>query len=394
MQIMETKKKGDALPQTIPEVCKYQLNGYADSFRELAKSFEKKDDVDRQDRQSFFEGERLRENCDVIAGHLMELAQIIEQTADEVSLMEPLEEKLWKRLSHELRNEGILLDGACLLPNNEYGRKLSMSLHTLQVAGLDAQIVLDVLERVLGQSYSLSLSSSERITRESRLYLFVEKPKYMAFTGFARVIKGKEEVSGDNYSILQSECGKLTLLLSDGTGSGQQACEGSGFVLDLAEKLLETGYSMETAMRMINSTVLAKGEELGHPTLDMCRVDLHKGRCDFCKAGGAVSFRKRGSEVEEILGGQLPLGIFQDLETYRKFEMLLEGDTVILMTDGVLEAFREKGYEEAVQNALSSMGEENPRQIAEKLMQLAIFACEGKVRDDMTILAATLWRAP
>ena len=394
MQIMEAKKKSDAFSQTIPEICRYQLTEYADSFRELARSFEKKEEQSIKDRQTLFEGERLRENCDVIAGHLLEMAQIMEQTADEVSCIEPLEEKLWKRLSREMRVEGIHLDGACLLPNNEYGRKLSMHLHTLQIADIDTKKALDVLERVLGQSYSISLASSEHITRESKLYLFVEKPKYMAFTGFARVIKGKEEVSGDNYSILQSECGKVTLLLSDGTGSGQQACEGSGFVLDLAERLLDTGYSMETAMRMINSIVLAKGEELGHPTLDMCRVDLHNGNCDFCKAGGAVSFRKRGVQVEEIMGGQLPLGIFQDLEFYRKYELLHEGDSVILMTDGVLEAFREKGYEEAVQKALSAMEEDSPREMAEKLMQLAIFASEGNVRDDMTILAVTLWRTP
>lgn len=394
MQIMDTKRKEDVPSQTIPEVCRHQLCAYADSFRELAKSFEKKETEENPDRRTLFEGERLRENCDVIAGHLMELAQIIEQTAEEVSCLEPLDEKYWKRLSRELRAEGICLDGACMLPRNEYDRNLSMNMHTLQVAGIPVQTALDVLERVLGVQYSLSLASPENINRESRLYLFVKKPKYMAFTGFARVIKGKEEISGDNYSIIQSECGKVTLLLSDGTGSGQKACDGSGFVLDLAEKLLETGYGMETAMRMINSTVLAKAEELGHPTLDMCRMDLHKGSCDFCKAGGAVSFRKCGAEVEEISGGKLPLGIFQDLEPYRNYENLQEGDSVILMTDGVLEAFREKGYEEAVRNALSAMTDENPREMAEKLMQLAIFASEGNVRDDMTILAATLWRAP
>jgi hypothetical protein len=35
-----------------------------------------------------------------------------------------------------------------------------------------------------------------------------------------------------------------------------------------------------------------------------------------------------------------------------------------------------------------------PREMAEKLMQLAIFATAGNVRDDMTILVATLWKNP
>ena len=72
----------------------------------------------------------------------------------------------------------------------------------------------------------------------------------------------------------------------------------------------------------------------------------------------------------------------------------MEGDSIILMTDGVLEAFRDRGYEEAVRDCLANMEDETPREMAEKLMQLAIFASEGKVRDDMTILAATLWKNP
>ena len=130
------------------------------------------------------------------------------------------------------------------------------------------------------------------------------------------------------------------------------------------------------------------------PTLDICQLDLERGDCLFCKAGGAISFRKRGSEMEEIAGGQLPLGIFQDLEPQRQYLRLQEGDSIILMTDGVLEAFRDRGYEDAVRDCLANMEDETPREMAEKLMQLAIFASEGKVRDDMTILAATLWRNP
>ena len=123
-------------------------------------------------------------------------------------------------------------------------------------------------------------------------------------------------------------------------------------------------------------------------------LDLERGDCVFCKAGGAVSFRKRGRDVEEIPGGQLPLGIFQDLEPQKRYLRLQEGDSIILMTDGVLEAFRDKGYEEAPRKYLAEMDELSPREMAEKLMQLAIFASEGNIRDDMTILVATLWKNP
>lgn len=390
---LEEKKKQAPWQYKMPDVCGVKLYGYAESFRELAKSFEKPEPSEGLDRRSFFEEERLRENCGVIAGHLEELAQIMERTAKEVAGLEPLEERTWKRLTHLLREQHLFLEGACMLsPEGE--RQLSLVLRTDRAEGVPAQKAEGILNDLLGGTYCLSLTSPERVERESDTYLFVEQPLYVAFTGFARVIKGREAVSGDNYSILQSERGNLTLLLSDGTGSGEDACRGSGWVLDLTEKLLETGYSPETALKMVNATAVTKGEEVGHPTLDMCRLDLRSGDCDFCKAGGAVSYRKRGREVEEIPGGQLPLGIFQDLEPHRNFLRLREGDSIILMTDGVLEAFREKGYEEAVRSSIAGMDVENPREMAEKLMQLAIFASEGNIRDDMTILAATLWKNP
>ena len=391
-EFMEGKKK-QAKALNLPYVCGEKLYGYADSFRELAKSFEKDEPPKAMDRRSLFEEERLRENCGVIAGHLTELAELMEQTADEMAGVAPLEEKVWKKLSHALKGRELLLEGAFLVPTPQ-GDRISLALRTDRPGGVRAQEAEPALEEAVGKRFCLSLNAQEWVGKDGGTFLFVEAPGYVAFTGFARVVRNREEISGDNYSILQSEKGQVTLLLSDGTGSGERASQGSSFVLDLMEKLLETGYRPETALKMVNATAVTKGEEIGHPTMDACRLDLNRGDCVFCKAGGAVSFRKRGEKVDEIAGGQLPLGIFQDLEPQKQYCRLEEGDSVILLTDGVLEAFREKGYEEAVRNFLSGMEEESPREMAEKLMQMAIFASEGNVRDDMTILVATLWKNP
>ena len=390
-QFMEEKRPKEK--SLMPDVCGGRLHGYAESFRELAKSFEKEEPSAVLDRRSFFEEEKLRENCDVIAGHLMDLADVMEQTAGEMSGLEPLEEKAWRKLSNVLRGKNLILEGACKVPSPN-GSQLSLRLRTEGRDHIAASEAEEAIGLALGSAYDLSINAPEWVGREGATYLFVEQPEFVAFTGFARVIKSREEISGDNYSILQSERGTLTLLLSDGTGSGEDASTGSGFVLDLMEKLLETGYCPETALKMVNATAMTKGEKVGHPTLDACRLDLKRGDCFFYKAGGAVSFCKRGGEVEEIAGGQLPLGIFQDLEPQRQYLRLKEGDSVILLTDGVLEAFRDKGYEEAARDCLAGMDELSPREMAEKLMQLAIFASEGNIRDDMTILVATIWKNP
>lgn len=393
-QFLEERNKPGEYKLRLPDICGSRLMGYAESFRELAKSFEPQEPRDGLDRREFLEEERLRENCQVIAGHLNELAMIMDHTADQVSGLEPLEDRVWRRLFRAFREEGMILEGACLVPGENKESHLSLRLRSLRIEKVPGEFLEELLRRHLGKKLCLSLTSPDFVGRESQTFFFVEQPEYTALTGFARVVKSQEYVSGDNYSILQEERGRLSLLLSDGTGSGEQANYGSTWVLDLGEKLLETGYQPETVLRLINATAITKSQEVGHPTLDMCCIDLNRGCCEFWKAGGAVSFRKRGCEVEQMEGGQLPLGIFQDLEPRHQYLRLREGDCLIQMTDGVLEAFREKGYEEAVRNYLAGMEEENPREIAEKLMQLAIYSSEGNIRDDMTILAATIWKNP
>ena len=393
IQFLEEKRKRD-YGDRMPDVCGGRLSGYAESFRELAKSFEREKPSKVIDRRSYWEEEKLRENCGAIAGHLKELADIMEQTAGEFSLLEPLDEKSRKKLFQILKGEEIILEGACVIPSSVYGKQLSLRLRTQREGGILSEKLEELMKGFAGDKYCLSMYAPGSVERESKTFLFVERPKYMVFTGFARVVKGREEVSGDNYSFLQSERGKLTLMLSDGTGSGEQACMESSWVLDLTEKLLENGYGTEAALHLVNAAAVARGEGIGHPTLDMCQLDLRRGSCEFCKAGGAVSYRKRGHDVEEISGGRLPLGIFQNLEAHRSVLNLKEGDSVIMLTDGVLEAFREKGYEEAVRDAIAVLEAENPRELSEKLMQLAIFGSQGNIRDDMTILAATLWKNP
>lgn len=381
----------------MPNVVGKKLLNYAESLREMAHSFDREAEAGESrycDRRALLEEENVRENCSVIAGHLSELASVLERTAGESLDMRPLEERAVRRLEERFFQEDILMRGSALVPRSEGGIGLAVNLSTEHPGGVDIRVAEEILTEVMGRRYLASYFSDENVTGKPRTYLFVEEPDYMAFTGFARVVKGQEQVSGDNYSFLQTDRGKLMLLLSDGTGSGEKACAESEWVLDLAEKLLESGYDCSAVLRLVNYAAIARGEDKGHPTLDLCKVDLYSGCCDFCKAGGAVSFLKRGKTVQMLEGGKLPLGIFSELESHRKRIFLQEEDCLVMMTDGVLEAFRNRGYEEAVGNIIAQLDCENPRGLAEKLMQLAIFECGGEVPDDMTILTAMLWKNP
>ena len=72
--------------------------------------------------------------------------------------------------------------------------------------------------------------------------------------------------------------------LSDGMGSGEEACRESEQVVDLTQQLLETGFSPRSALKLVNTVLLLSGAQ--HPaTLDLSCVDLHTAVLEVMKLG-------------------------------------------------------------------------------------------------------------
>ena len=391
MAIILDRKKEELYSAQISDMCKRRLLGYAETFRELSQSFNREFTCNGSDRQSILDARKFWESRQVICSNLNEVSQIIQKVAGEVFSFQPLEERKRKVLIHALRAEGIIVEDICYIPNAAGSKALGITMYTEVKGGRQAREVADMVSVLLRQSVEVSVTSPYLVDRQSRSFIFVTEAKYIALTGYARVVKEDETISGDNYSFLESERGKMTVILSDGTGSGEKASGDSEKVLDLMEKMLEAGYAMETAVNLVNSALFAEGEEQNHPTLDICDINLYDGSCEFCKVGGSASFVKREKQVRIIEGGSLPLGIFQTVQLQQNRFRLQSGDIIILMSDGVLDALGECDYENAMEQAISELTEQNPGVIAERLLQLAIRAGKGHIRDDMTILVAGIW---
>uniref|UniRef100_UPI0040563C47 SpoIIE family protein phosphatase n=1 Tax=Acetatifactor sp. TaxID=1872090 RepID=UPI0040563C47 len=387
---IEQQKKEQAAQVT--ELCRQKLLGYAESFQELAKSFNGGFEGNASDRQSMLEEWKHWENKKVICDNLNELAQIMEKVATEELRFLPIESRKRKMILRELREEGIIADNVCYFPCSNGKNAVGMTLRTVRKEELAAEEIADMMSVLLERPLRVSAVSPYLVDSKCRSFIFVEEANYIALTGFAKVVRENEIISGDSYAFLESEKGKLTMLLSDGTGSGEKASRDSGRVLDLLEKMLEAGYGMNSAISLINSALYAKGEDSDHPTIDICNLDLYRGKCEFYKVGGAISFLKRGEKVEIISGGSLPLGIFRNIEVQSISKELQDEDYLIMMSDGVLDAFDNDNFEEWMSEAISGITEQNPGEIAERLLHLAICACEGHIGDDMTVLVAGVWK--
>lgn len=375
----------------VSDLCRRRLLNYADSFYELARSYDGSFCPSTEDRQGILSERRLWENRQILKRHLKEMAKIMTEVACETYACRPMEEKKKRRIIHAMKEEGIRVEDPCYMDRGDGTESIVLTMSTEKKTSISAEEAADMLSVLLNRRLQLSVTSPLVVDREPHSFVLEREAPFLALTGFARVTEEDETVSGDNYAVLETERGRLTVMLSDGTGSGEQAAQDSSRVLDLMEKLLEAGYSTDAAIEMVNTALFAAGEDKNHPTLDVCDIDLYNGSCELRKVGGAATFLKRETEVERLAEGNLPLGVFRQVKVNSLGRDLRDGDYLFMVSDGVVEAFGEQGYEDAVCSAVADMGEQNPGELAEKLLRLALFASGGKVRDDMTVAVIGIW---
>lgn len=272
MELMALKSKMDKQEERHLEVSDYgkrRLLTYADSFRELAKSFEGSFDCEARDRQALLTARRLWENRQVLSENLNEMAQIMTNVASEVFRYCPLEEKKQKLILHALKSEGIIVTDLFYIERPGERGGIGITMYTDRTGGFTSEEVADMLSVLTNQRLASSVTSPYFVDKTKRNYVFVEEARYVILTGSSKAVKENESISGDNYCMIESEKGKMTVMLSDGMGSGEKACCDSEKVLDLMEKMLEAGYQIDTAVNLVNSALIAKGEEHNMSTLDI-----------------------------------------------------------------------------------------------------------------------------
>ena len=57
---------------------------------------------------------------------------------------------------------------------------------------------------------------------------------------------------------------------------------------DLLEQFLDSGFSKETAAKMINSALIMKEQDGMFSTVDICAIDLYTGICNFLASWTAI----------------------------------------------------------------------------------------------------------
>ncbi len=392
----QTNLEEDNLVAMIPEYGRQKLLGYAESFRDLAELFEEKEETEEypQDttRQEYLLQKKLCENKGLLADHLKEMAHIMTDVAQETYRYRPVGERRYRKIARALKESGILLKNLFVLENEDEHMELSLVMKAESQENIVIEDVADLISVAMNMRIRPSRSGPVFMTREWNAYHFLEEPAYHILTGVAKAVKETEKISGDNYSFDEMEKGKMITTLSDGMGSGERACKESEKVIEMVERLLEAGFRKEAAVQIINGALAAGGQEQSMSTLDICEMNLYTGECDFIKVGAACTYIKREHLVERISSRNLPLGIFQQIEPEIMKRQLQDGDYVIMLSDGILDALSQGMGEEILPEIIGKTTHTNPGEIANQILSYCLHQSRGQIRDDMTVLVTGIWK--
>lgn len=373
-----------------------------EGFQELKKGFTNGcinvEEILKETRNLFHkEQNNLKWNNKIISAReavsqqLKAMSQIIMQIKDEVCLVEKPDDLTERNIRFVLWSNKIVAKNIFVINRLDKRKELRITIKTKNGRCIPAKEVANMIGGVCNTAYTVSKNCKNLINGDWYSLTLIEDVNFKMLYGVARKIKDNERVSGDNFSIMENKDGKSILCLADGMGSGIEACSESEKVIELIEELTEAGFVKEAAIKMINSLLVVKRDEPLFTTVDLCEIDLYNGLCEFVKVGASLSFIKRKNWVEVIQASSLPAGLVYDIETSTLSKKVYDGDFIIMVTDGIIDAFAPASGEDMLKDIIEEIDSSNPKEMAHIILEHVLEYNNGSAGDDMTVLVAGIW---
>lgn len=336
----------------------------------------------------------LGEVRETAADQYIELSRLLESFREELSSVTALtrEEENEKKIKKCLKGKQIQTEQMTLLKQANLGKTAILTLYTENGTCVTAREVGEMVSRELNCKLRPSEDCRTVITGQPSLIRLEEEPHFYMIHAVARATKTKEEISGDCFSFMPLPNGNHLMAVCDGMGSGERAASESKRVIELTEHFMEAGFSPTSVIRLVNNALMLQNEDPHPITMDLIKIDLRCARCSFIKAGASISCIRRGDKVEVLQTESLPMGSISKLNTIEKMYRLQSGDFIIMVTDGVVEAFSGEEKEAAFCNYILNLKLTNPKDMANHILLYAMSQNPDEVTDDMLVLVAAIYK--
>lgn len=242
--------------------------------------------------------------------------------------------------------------------------------------------IKNILEQSTGRIFD---EPDVSLTELGTFIRFYENPPFYLLVGTAQRPFVKDAPCGDSVALCKRSDTCSAVLLSDGMGTGSSAALDSNMAVHLMEKLLSGGFSFESAVKLVNSSLIIKSTDESMATMDGLCVNLYTGEASFYKAGAAISFIRSDREVFVVEESSLPLGILREVSFAKESTTLSSGDIVLLVSDGITAG--DCGW---INDELLSWSTNNMEDLAGHIVQLAALRQDALTGDDLTAVAVKI----
>ncbi len=253
-----------------------------------------------------------------------------------------------------------------------------------------SKVSAQTLRADLGEMCGLELGQPVFEVDGNVSIMSLQAKKKIAVLGAQNNVSADGGVSGDSINLFSNKQDYFYALISDGMGAGKEAALTSGLCSVFLEKMLRAGNRAWTSLRMLNNMIRSRGADSVREcssTIDLLELDLMTAKASFIKSGAAPSFVIRGSAVHCLQSGTAPIGIIQTLDAQETPFQLRVGDTVVMISDGIMQ-----NDEECTQltSFLSQAGELSPEEI---VYRICLQAAAAQNHDDCSAVALRIIEA-
>ncbi len=335
---------------------------------------------------------RLEEGRQAYGQQMMETSKLISDLAERLKENVEFNGDLEEQVIASLDGIGIDVKEVSVVENKET-MEINIKLKSCGGKRLCINKILPELKKITGKSFSKTDLSCNIIKNDLCYLKLREVQSFSIVTGFVKRQKDTDTVSGDNFSFIEAKEGKFYMILSDGMGVGHKAALESSLAVNLLEKFISAGYDQSSALEAVNSFLLIKSNDENYATIDISVINQCTGEVEFLKVGGVSTFIKRGEKVDIIRNSSLPAGILNKIDVEFNRRKLKDGDFVIMVTDGVLDANKKALDKEGwLADLIEGISTRNPQKLADYILERCIIESNGEPTDDITVLVSKVWK--
>lgn len=309
------------------------------------------------------------------------MGDFLGELSDKITLSRTVDTVKSMTLRADVIDGGVYVDSLSCYCCDEGRLSVEISCFERPVEG-DYRIMKNILEKTTGHFFD---EPSVSITDMGAFIRFEESPPFYLLVGTAQRPFVKDAPCGDSTAFCKRGDSCSAVLLSDGMGTGSSAALDSTMAVSLMEKLLSGGFSFQSAVKLVNSSLIMKSTDESMATMDGLCVNLYTGQADFYKAGAAISFIRSDREVFVVEESSLPLGILREVSFAHTDTLLRPGDIVLLVSDGITAG--DCGW---INDELLSWSTNNMEDLAGHIVQLAALRQDRVNGDDLTVIAVKL----